>query len=307
MIEEKETFGGSWPWAPRYFSGRGFAHHYVDEGRAETGETFVCLHGEPTWGYLYRKFIPRLGELGRVVVPDHMGFGKSETPQDREYTAEEHCDNLEALLSIRVRDVTFVMQDWGGPIGSNFAFRHPDRVRRMFFIDSFPRAGLPEADRPGGPRRRRSDALADLLHESRVRHRDESPLLEHPLGPEADRLREQRRHRRRMDPRLRGALPDRGILQGREGLPPAHDEPDDLAYFEAAIDAPGALEAMRAKPAMGVIGAEDRTLPRMLAEGVMAEVWPNAPFVVLPGVGHYAQEDAPDTLVALIEQFVKAH
>ena len=68
MIEASETFGGSWPYEPHYFSGRGFRQHYVDEGGEGPDETFVCLHGEPTWGYIYRNFIPRLSELGRVVV-----------------------------------------------------------------------------------------------------------------------------------------------------------------------------------------------------------------------------------------------
>ena len=68
MIEENETFGGSWPYKARYFEGQGFRHHYVDEGRRDLGETFVCLHGEPTWGFLYRNFIPGLGELGRIAL-----------------------------------------------------------------------------------------------------------------------------------------------------------------------------------------------------------------------------------------------
>ena len=145
MIEENETFSGTWPFEARYFSGRGFRQHYIDEGERGTSETFVCLHGEPTWGYIYRNFVPRLGALGRVVVPDHMGFGKSETPQDREYSVEEHCDNLaELLLSVDVRDLTLIMQDWGGPIGTNFALRHPDRIKRIVYIDSFPRTGVPE-------------------------------------------------------------------------------------------------------------------------------------------------------------------
>lgn len=64
--------------------------HYVDEG---SGETVLCLHGEPTWSYLYRKVVPVLSPSYRVIAPDYMGFGKSETPQDREYTATAHIDN----------------------------------------------------------------------------------------------------------------------------------------------------------------------------------------------------------------------
>jgi len=94
MIPERETFGGTWPFAPRYFEGNGFRMHYVDEG---DGEPIICLHGEPTWGYLYRRFIPPLSKANRVIVPDHMGLGKSETPRDREYSLKTHVENLSAF------------------------------------------------------------------------------------------------------------------------------------------------------------------------------------------------------------------
>ena len=73
MIEAHETFDGTWPFAPNFFHGNGFAMHYVDENPEGT-ETFLCVHGEPTWGYLYRNIIPRLARHGRVVVPDQMGL-----------------------------------------------------------------------------------------------------------------------------------------------------------------------------------------------------------------------------------------
>ena len=141
MIEPDETFDGTWPYRPRFFEGNGFRMHYIDEASESTepgpNETFLCVHGEPTWGYLYRNIIPRLAKLGRVVVPDHMGFGKSETPADRGYTIEEHCDNLERLvLELDLTGITLVVQDWGGPIGSSIAYRHPDRVTRLCIMDS---------------------------------------------------------------------------------------------------------------------------------------------------------------------------
>jgi cis-3-alkyl-4-acyloxetan-2-one decarboxylase len=80
MIPAHETFGGTWPFAPHFFEGNGFRMHYVEEG---DGEPIICLHGEPTWGYLYRRFIQHLSGTNRVAVPDHMGFGKSETPLRR--------------------------------------------------------------------------------------------------------------------------------------------------------------------------------------------------------------------------------
>ena len=95
MIFAQETFNDTWPFKPNFFSGNGFKMHYVDEGK---GTPIICLHGEPTWGYIYRKFIPPLSRNNRVIVPDHMGFGKSETPQYHEYTLKTHVDNLAGLI-----------------------------------------------------------------------------------------------------------------------------------------------------------------------------------------------------------------
>lgn len=115
--------------------------HYVDEGQREP---IVCLHGEPTWDYLYRHFIPPLSARYRVIVPDHMGFGKSETPADKVYTLGTHVENLEALLlELDLWDVTLVLHDWGGPIGGGFALRHLDRVKRLFLMNTIVPLGLP--------------------------------------------------------------------------------------------------------------------------------------------------------------------
>ena len=106
VIPSNETFDGTWPFVPHFTRASGFEQHYVDEG-PRGAETILCLHGEPTWGYLYRKMIAPLSETFRVVVPDHMGFGKSETPQDRVYTLQSHVENLERFVeALDLRDIT---------------------------------------------------------------------------------------------------------------------------------------------------------------------------------------------------------
>ncbi|WP_082871826.1 alpha/beta fold hydrolase [Nocardia terpenica] len=133
MIASDVTFDGTWPFPALYTEAAGFRQHYIDVG-PRGGEPIVLLHGEPTWGYLWRHLIEPLSRTHRVVVPDHMGFGKSETPADRGYLAAEHVDNLEALLvgELDLTGITLVMHDWGGPIGTGFALRHPDRTARLF-------------------------------------------------------------------------------------------------------------------------------------------------------------------------------
>ncbi len=114
-----ERFEGldAWPYEPRYVTvGDGLRMHYVDEG-PPGGPVVVLAHGEPTWGYLYRKMIPGLVAAGRrVLVPDLVGFGRSDKPADRAaYTYEAHVgwtgDWLDAL---GLTDVTLFGQDWGG-------------------------------------------------------------------------------------------------------------------------------------------------------------------------------------------------
>ncbi len=134
MIPADENFENTWPFAPRFTEAAGFRQHFIDEG---SGRPVLLLHGQPTWGYIYRNFIPALAATHRVVVPDHMGFGKSETPPDREYTLRTHVGNLTSLIdTLDLRDITLVMQDWGGPIGVGYAVRHPRRIHSLVLMNT---------------------------------------------------------------------------------------------------------------------------------------------------------------------------
>jgi pimeloyl-ACP methyl ester carboxylesterase len=130
VIAAEETFDGTWPYPARFTEAAGSREHHVDVGPERPGETIVMLHGEPTWGYEWRRLIEPLSRHHRVVVPDHMGFGTSETPPDRANDAGEHITNLESLLvdTLDLTDITLEVRDWDGPIGAGFASRHPGRI-----------------------------------------------------------------------------------------------------------------------------------------------------------------------------------
>ena len=93
------------------------------------------LHGNPSWSFLYRNLIDALRGSHRVIVPDHIGCGLSEKPDDSRYayTLESRVDDLEALLDHLGldRDLTLVLHDWGGMIGMAYAARHPERIARL--------------------------------------------------------------------------------------------------------------------------------------------------------------------------------
>ncbi|MBT3921667.1 MAG: alpha/beta fold hydrolase [Nitrospina sp.] len=95
------------------------------------------LHGNPTWSFYYRNLILGLKDSYRCVVPDHMGMGKSDKPQDYPYTLSQHIDNLEQLVNhLGLDDITLVVHDWGGAIGMGFAVRHPERIRRLVIFNT---------------------------------------------------------------------------------------------------------------------------------------------------------------------------
>ena len=140
------TFGGAWPYAPRWFNTAHGQLHYIDEGPRDAPPV-VMVHGNPTWGYLYRRFVAAVVASGyRAIVMDHLGFGRSDKPANASlYSIAAHADRCEALLqSLNVHEATLVVQDWGGPIGLCWAARHPARVRQLFILNTF-------FQRPAGP------------------------------------------------------------------------------------------------------------------------------------------------------------
>jgi len=133
------TFAGTWPFEPRWFETADGKLHYVDEG-PRNAPPVVMVHGNPTWSYLWRNFIPPLVEAGfRVIVPDHLGFGRSDKPDDpARYRIPRHAARLEQLLeSLDLREATVVPQDWGGPIGLAWAARHPEKIHLLAILNTF--------------------------------------------------------------------------------------------------------------------------------------------------------------------------
>ena len=113
------------------------AMHYLDEGADD--ETILCLHGEPTWSYLYRKLIPPLAGHYRVIAPDLVGFGKSDKYAALEaYTFQMHYDKLLALITaLDLQNITLVCQDWGGLLGLTIAANQGERFARLVVLNTF--------------------------------------------------------------------------------------------------------------------------------------------------------------------------
>jgi haloalkane dehalogenase len=134
-----------YPFEPHYVEQDGLRMHYMEEGG---GDPVLLLHGEPTWSFLYRKVIPRLARVARVVAPDYFGFGRSDKPVDRGwYTYDRHYESSERLVeALDLRALTVVLHDWGGPIGLRLAVERPDRVARLVVLNTGVGAGRPPSD-----------------------------------------------------------------------------------------------------------------------------------------------------------------
>jgi haloalkane dehalogenase len=121
----------------RDFDREGLRYHYLDEG---DGEPVVMIHGNPSWSFYYRKLVEALSPNYRTIVPDHIGCGFSEKPDDSRYayTLESRVRDLELLLGHLAIDagITLVVHDWGGMIGMTYAARHPEQIARLVILNT---------------------------------------------------------------------------------------------------------------------------------------------------------------------------
>lgn len=133
----------NWPYSPKYFTDLEDYHnlrvHYIDEGPQNAKDVFLCLHGQPTWSYLYRKMIPIFLKSGaRVVAPDWLGFGRSDKPvQDETYTFHFHRNMaISFLRRLDLKNINLVVQDWGGLLGLTLPIVAPQRFKRLLVMNT---------------------------------------------------------------------------------------------------------------------------------------------------------------------------
>jgi len=263
--------------------------HHLDEGPPD-GPVVLLLHGEPSWGFLYRHMVPVLVDAGlRCVVPDLVGFGRSDKPADRaDYSYARHVGWMREALFERLdlRDVTLVGQDWGGLIGLRLVGEHPDRFARVVAANT----GLPTGDRP------MSDAFLAWQ-----RFSQESPRF--PIG----------------------RIVDGGCVSD---LAPeviaAYDAPfPDDSYTAGARIFPSLVPTAPDDPAAGanaaawaVLSAFDRPFLTAFSDSdpitaggdaVFLRSVPGAegqPHVTIEGAGHFLQEDKGPELARVVADFV---
>jgi haloalkane dehalogenase len=269
--------------------------HYVDEG---AGPPVVLVHGTPTWSFLYRRLIPRLVGTGhRVIAPDHLGFGLSDTAGDTStraadtssYRPEDHARRLAALLdALGLRDLTLVVHDFGGPIGLSYAVERPERVARLVVLNTW----LWPLD--GDSRIARGSRLAaGPLGRFLYLRLNASPRWLIPAGF-ADRTRlDSKTHQQYLAPFPTPASRVPLWVLARELL-------GSSAWYDGLWRR---RERLRGKPALLLWGARDPAFgPAYLAR--WREALPGAAVVELPDAGHFVQEEAAADVASRVAEFL---
>ena len=125
------------PFKRNFLDRNGHKYHYLNEGQ---GEPVVMVHGNPSWSFYYRNLVSALSDKHQCIVPDHIGCGLSDKPDDEfyDYTLPNRIDDLEALLEhLNIREnITLVVHDWGGMIGLGYAARYPERIKKLVILNT---------------------------------------------------------------------------------------------------------------------------------------------------------------------------
>lgn len=293
------TFGGTWPYSPHWFQSADGAMHYVDEGPRE-GRPVIMLHGNPTWGYLYRNFIPPLVKAGfRAIVPDHLGFGRSDKPDNPDlYRIPRHAARLEALLeSLDLRYATIVPQDWGGPIGLWWAGKHPKRIRSLAILNTV-------AHRPPGPVK-----LPLPLHLFRTPGIGELLVKGMHAFARGFLFNAGVVHRERFTPAVRAAyLAPHASWSQRTAILvfpreiPAGPE-GSVSDFLAEVSE--GLRLLADRPMFIAWAMKDIAFTPDILEQLWLRDFPNAQVLRLEDAGHYLQEDAHERIVPELVAFLR--
>lgn len=288
-----ETFDGTFQFKPNFKEINGFNMHYVDEGK---GDPIVLLHGEPTWGYLYRKFIPVLSKTNRVVVPDHMGFGKSDVPLDKKYILSEHVDNLtKLLLELKLKKMTLVMQDWGGPIGFGFATIKPDLIKGIVILNTS--VGVAKSHRR-------------LWFESMV----ENGTYEQLMGNmkvfipnmmfEFLQRKIPRDEKKLMKKAYTAPFPNKDYCMGAMAFPKDIPKGRDHPSSEIMQKIRDNLVLLKNKSKILIWGMQDKIFPPKIID-VWLKIYPDLKVNKIENAGHFLQEDAPEKVIEKIIDFIE--
>jgi pimeloyl-ACP methyl ester carboxylesterase len=294
------TFAGTWPYSPRFFETDGQRLHFIDEGPRD-GRPVVLVHGNPSWGYLFRHFIEPLVKAGhRVIVPDHLGHGRSDKPPESAvYGIERHGERLEALLdSLELQQVTLVVHDWGAPIGFYWATRHPERVASLVILNSFLHRPTEPVRMPLPLRLFRLGGVGEMMVKG-LHGIVRGFLLGAGVTDHARLTAEVRRAYLSVNPTFASRT---GILAFARQFPAGPT--GDVAVLLGGIHE--RLRTLAERPTLMLWAEKDSVFgPNALAR--WRADFPRAELIAFPESGHFLQEDAHELAVPALMRFLAQH
>jgi haloalkane dehalogenase len=262
--------------------------HYLDEGNRD-GPVLLALHGNPTWSFYWRALIEAFPDH-RVVIPDHIGCGLSEKPQDWDYRLAQHVGNVQALVEhLGLCDINLMVHDWGGAIGMGVATADPDRISRLIITNT---AAFISPHIPTTIAMCRIPLLGSLMVRGgnafawvatwRATYKGLSKEVKEgllfPYDSWSNRI---ATHRFVVDIPMNSSHPSYSTLQGIEER----------------------LTLLREKPMMMLWGDDDFCFSPVFRKRWM-EFFPEAEVHAWEDVGHYVMEDAPDRVLPLVRTFL---
>lgn len=270
----------------------GQRYHYLDEGR---GPVLLLVHGNPTWSFYWRRTVLALRDRYRMIVPDHIGCGLSSKPVTYEYRLARHVANLARLVeTLDLSDITLVGHDWGGAIGLGAAVAHRDRFARLVLMNT---AGFRSTRIPLRIRLCRTPIFGRVAVQglNAFARAALTMATEYPERLTAD---------------VRAGLlapydtwaHRRAVYEFVRDIPlsPRHPSYAKLAEIEAA------LPTLADRPTLLVWGMRDWCFSPHFLERFI-EFFPAAEVRRLERAGHYVVEDAPQEVIASIEEFLARH
>ncbi|MGC1401747.1 MAG: haloalkane dehalogenase [Thermodesulfobacteriota bacterium] len=281
--EERFTDLPDFPYDPHYAKIEGLRLAYVEQGQ---GDPILMLHGEPTWGYLYRHMIPSLAEMGRVIVPDLIGFGRSDKPvMDNAYSYKSHVRWMRKFISaLDLKRITLICQDWGGAIGLRVLSQGPERFQRLVAMNTGIGAGFSPGE---GFRQWRSFS-------QRVKELDIPGLMDQAV--------------------LRRKLTDQEVAAYGAPFPTRAFQTAALVFprlvptrpdHPGAYDSRVAIEKLKTLDLPVLLPWADQDPITSPWEGFLRQSFKNvAPPLTIQGAGHFLQEDAGEEIAGHIGRWM---
>jgi tRNA(adenine34) deaminase len=261
--------------------------HYLYEGPADAPRTWLCLHGNPAWSYLYRKMIPVFSAHGdRVIAPDLIGFGKSDKPKrDSAHSFTWHRQVLlEFVERLDLRNVVLVVQDWGGLLGLTLPMAAPERYQGLLVMNT----ALGTGDEPLSPG---FIAWREMCAKN----------------PDFDVARLFARGNPHLSPQECAAygapFPDRGHRAALRAFPALVPDGPDADGAAISRDAREFWRHEWTGRAFMAIGAQDPVLGESVMRKLRADIRACGEAMVLPNAGHFVQEHGEEIARAAVGYF----